>query len=231
VPGSVSEIGRAWLAAGWSFASRTAGRKISARSRRCGRPLAGSSARTLWGAFGSPGGQLTTQPALPRTVDLLGPSPPRDVKACERRSDTMCHDADAGTIVATASSSPRAGTVRGPRARCLYLIPHRNAGCSTSLRWLEPGQPETDEILTGDFDATLTSHGACAWLGPARYVILWPAGYQVKFHPTELIGPDGQVVAHAGQYVGFRGRHVEPGTPLPSYCGPTSDALMLEGQG
>jgi hypothetical protein len=92
------------------------------------------------------------------------------------------------------------------------------------------GQAETGVILTGDFEATLTSHGACAWLGPARYVIiLWPAGYQVKFLPTELLGPDGQVVARAGQYVGFEGGHVTPGMSPPAYCGPTEGAFMLEG--
>ena len=93
-----------------------------------------------------------------------------------------------------------------------------------------PGQPEAGVIWTGNFDAVLTTRGACAWLGPARYVTLGPAGYRVKFKPTELIGPDGQVVAKAGQYVGFRGGHVGP-MPLLSYCGPSNDgAFILEGQ-
>ena len=93
------------------------------------------------------------------------------------------------------------------------------------------GQPQAGVILTGVFDAVLTSHGACAWLGPARYVTLWPAGYRVRFKPTELIGPSGKVVATAGQYIGFTGGHVRPGTSLPSFCGSVAGgAFMLEAQ-
>lgn len=85
-------------------------------------------------------------------------------------------------------------------------------------------------ILTGNFEASLTKQGACAWLGPARYVTVWPAGYRVRFKPTELIAPDGRVAAKAGQYVGFRGGHVTSGMTLPSYCGnPSTGTFMLEG--
>jgi hypothetical protein len=85
-------------------------------------------------------------------------------------------------------------------------------------------------IWTGNFEASLTKQGACAWLGPAKYVTVWPAGYRVRFNPTELIEPDGQVAAKAGQYVGFNGGHATTGVALPSYCGsPSTGAFMLQG--
>jgi hypothetical protein len=79
-----------------------------------------------------------------------------------------------------------------------------------------PGDPIHKVILTGTFEADLTSKGACAWLGPSkRYLVLWPSGYGVRFNPTELIGPNGQVLAKGGQYVGFEG-----GSLLPGVVGP-----------
>lgn len=92
------------------------------------------------------------------------------------------------------------------------------------------GEPEAGVILTGNFEASLTKQGACAWLGPAKYVTVWPAGYRVRFNPTELIAPDGRVVAKAGEYVGFNGGHVTREMALPSFCGdPSTGALMLQG--
>ena len=114
-------------------------------------------------------------------------------------------------------------------------------------------------VVTGDFQAQLTSRGACAWLGPSKkYLVLWPAGYGVKFHPTELVGPNGQVLAKGGPYVAFEGGSLLPGvvgpggeihadaqayigfkggpipeiSPEPTRCG-SSDrySLLLEGPG
>lgn len=94
----------------------------------------------------------------------------------------------------------------------------------------KPGQPEVPVILTGNFEAMLTKKGACAWLGPAKFVTVWPAGYSVRFNPTELIAPGGHVAAKAGEYVGFNGGQVSPGAALPSYCGnPSTGAFMLQG--
>ena len=71
-------------------------------------------------------------------------------------------------------------------------------------------------VVAGTFEADLSSKGACAWLGPSkRYLVLWPAGYGVRFNPTELIGPNGEVLAKGGQYVGFEG-----GSLLPGVVGP-----------
>lgn len=94
----------------------------------------------------------------------------------------------------------------------------------------QPGQPEAGVTWTGNFEASLTKQGACAWLGPAKYITVWPAGYRVRFNPTELIAPDGQVAAEGGQYVGFEGGHLPAGIAVPSYCGnPTTGAFMLQG--
>lgn len=57
----------------------------------------------------------------------------------------------------------------------------------------------------GPFDAGITASGACAWLGSHQEPVLWPAGYRVRFNPTELIGPKGQVLAKAGEVLHFAG--------------------------
>lgn len=57
----------------------------------------------------------------------------------------------------------------------------------------------------GQFHAEMTVNGACAWLGPQQHATLWPAGYRVRFNPTELIGPNGDIIAKAGQQLQFGG--------------------------
>jgi len=52
-------------------------------------------------------------------------------------------------------------------------------------------------LHVGRFHAFSTSQGACAWLGGQR-AFLWPAGYRVRFNPTELIAPGGAVVGREG---------------------------------
>lgn len=75
------------------------------------------------------------------------------------------------------------------------------------------GQPVYDSYGGGVFEATLASRGACAWLGPAKYAHLWPAGYGVRFHPTELNGPQGQVLARAGDNIAIRSGPLLAETP------------------
>jgi hypothetical protein len=62
------------------------------------------------------------------------------------------------------------------------------------------------EGFGGYFHAALTKSGACAWI--ASYNVLWPAGYRVRFHPTELIGPRSEVVAVQGEDVSIGGQLV-----------------------
>lgn len=53
----------------------------------------------------------------------------------------------------------------------------------------------------GPFHAVMTSSGPCAWIGGTRRPFLWPDGYEVRFTPTELIAPDGHVVAREGETI------------------------------
>ena len=43
--------------------------------------------------------------------------------------------------------------------------------------------------------------------------MLWPAGYKVRFHPTELVDPHGRVVAHEGDLVMVGGGFVPASKP------------------
>jgi hypothetical protein len=73
------------------------------------------------------------------------------------------------------------------------------------------------EIFGGTFHAALTPSGACAWMG--GYNVLWPAGYHVRFHPTELLNPKGKVVAREGQFVAAGGQLVGTASwPSASRC-------------
>jgi hypothetical protein len=69
----------------------------------------------------------------------------------------------------------------------------------------------------GPFHAALTKSGACAWI--ASDDVLWPTGYRVRFHPTELVGPSGEVVARQVEDVGIAGHLVGTASwPSASRC-------------
>ncbi len=72
----------------------------------------------------------------------------------------------------------------------------------------------------------MTVDGACAWLGPQRHAVLWPARYRVRFDPVELIGPHGQIVAKEGQQLRFAGDAL-PATERRSRCGNPNDVIAL----
>jgi hypothetical protein len=70
----------------------------------------------------------------------------------------------------------------------------------------------------GSFFATLTPSGACAgWrsipAGRGSVNAVWPAGYRVRFHPTELVDATGEVVAHEGEPIGVGGSFASPQDP------------------
>ena len=114
---------------------------------------------------------------------------------------------DGGPGVNRPASGVGQGTTRptGPADRTFPL---------PSDGW-KPGDPSLLALTGGTFHAVLTTDGACAWLGPDRRPFQWPAGYQVRFHPTELIDGSGHVVATEGQTVYFGGgeRPAPAGTP------------------
>lgn len=65
---------------------------------------------------------------------------------------------------------------------------------------------EADLVGTLGGDAQL--EGGCAWLetdAEGRVEPRWPEGYRVAFDPVRLLGPDGEVVAEAGDTVGVSG--------------------------
>ena len=70
------------------------------------------------------------------------------------------------------------------------------------------GDPALTALSGGAFHATLTAEGACAWRGTGDVPYLWPEGYRVRFNPTELINPQGQVVAHEGDRLKVGGGEV-----------------------
>lgn len=69
----------------------------------------------------------------------------------------------------------------------------------------KPGDGSLLALAFGPFHAVMTAEGPCAWLGATRSSFLWPAGYTVRFHPTELINAQGRVVATEGQKIDFGG--------------------------
>lgn len=70
----------------------------------------------------------------------------------------------------------------------------------------------------GSFFATLTPSGACAgWrsipAGRGSIDAVWPAGYRVRFHPTELLDALGAVVARQGERIDVGGSFASPQDP------------------
>lgn len=102
----------------------------------------------------------------------------------------------------------------------------------------KPGEPSLTAAFRGRFYATLTTSGACGWIGSPHQglMYLWPAGYRARFHPTELLGPNGTVVAHQGQEVHTGGGIASQGDaqspPAPPvslrYCGTTDEVAYIE---
>lgn len=76
-------------------------------------------------------------------------------------------------------------------------------GATTSYPLLSDGWhggAALNASTSGRLHVSLTSHGACAWLGfsGSSRAFLWPAGYRVRFDPIELIAPDGAVIGREG---------------------------------
>lgn len=63
------------------------------------------------------------------------------------------------------------------------------------------GPPARGAHATGAFHAVQSGGTACAWIGSHRVATLWPKGWSVSFHPTELLDSDAKVVAQEGDTV------------------------------
>jgi hypothetical protein len=106
----------------------------------------------------------------------------------------------------------------------LFLPSQISCGHAPSPSYPLPTHPDTGvsgaALFTGTFSARLTNSGACAWLGTRPAAFLWPPGYRVRFHPTELIDPKGRVVGVGGERLSSGGGF---GSSLNrSNCGPVS---------
>lgn len=76
----------------------------------------------------------------------------------------------------------------------------------------EPTSGSTTDGGGADLVGTLGGdgqlEGGCAWLeseAEGRVEPRWPEGYRVAFDPVRLLGPDGEVVAEAGDSVRVSG--------------------------
>lgn len=101
----------------------------------------------------------------------------------------------------------------------------------------EPTEDMTDdtagESISGTLGGDTELEGGCAWLEASdgtRYEILWPDGYQIQMDPLQLVGPDGEAVASAGDEVTVRGR---PAEDMASICmvGPIFQATEVQPSG
>jgi hypothetical protein len=98
------------------------------------------------------------------------------------------------TDVATRSPSPTESPTRSP-------TPSAEA------------TPPTEADLVGVLNGDAQLEGGCAWLTEAngrQWEVMWPEGYHVDMATgsPQLIGPDGQVVARAGDTVAVAGAPV-----------------------
>jgi hypothetical protein len=123
------------------------------------------------------------------------------------------------------AAGPRSGAPGGSRPASVgaksFALP--------SDGW-RPNDSEMLALIGGPFHAVMTPQGACAWLGSAPHATyLWPAGYRVRFHPTELIGPGGDVVATEGQKISFAGGGGPGQTTRLSCAGRQEQVFLLEG--
>jgi hypothetical protein len=116
-----------------------------------------------------------------------------------------------GTVLAT--RAPHKHIPTAPGTAVTYALP--------SNGW-KPGDGTRDAAFFGPFHAALIDGHACAWLGNIQEPALWPAGWRVRFNPTELIDPDGHVFAREGDLL-----HAAGGmSVVPTECGGDSAASL-----
>lgn len=74
-----------------------------------------------------------------------------------------------------------------------------------------PGDAEGGELREGTLGGDASLEGGCAWLDTSdgRLEVLYPEGYEVRFEPLRLLGPDGETIAEEGDTVRVRGRVAE----------------------
>lgn len=71
-----------------------------------------------------------------------------------------------------------------------------------------PSTPADDRTTTGTLSGDAQLEGGCVWIDTREGAIepLLPEGYSTTANPVALVGPDGEVVAEAGDQVTIFGR-------------------------
>lgn len=94
--------------------------------------------------------------------------------------------------------------------------PEESSGSPASVEpSLELASPKVSGSRIGTYAGRLGSdaiEGGCTYLEAddgRRYEVIYPAGWQVRRSPLELVGPDGRVVAGAGDEVTIRGSEAD----------------------
>ena len=141
-----------------------------------------------------------------------------DVRRRLRRRRVQWAGAGLSAAAATALAVTLAVVLPGQDTQSVLRQPSRTTGSQTyplpGDGW-KPGDASLDALTAGPFHAARRDGQVCAWLGDSFRPMLWPAGYQVRLDPVELIAPDGTVVARQGEKVdaGGGGGEAKPGTP------------------
>jgi hypothetical protein len=120
------------------------------------------------------------------------------------------------TVTVLVSRAPQEHTPISP-GTTTYALP--------SNGW-KPGDGTMDEAFFGPFHATLIDGQACAWLGNTQGPYLWPAGWRVRFNPTELIDPNGRVFATEGDLLHAGGGHLVIPPGVPTQCSGKNDSAV-----
>lgn len=84
--------------------------------------------------------------------------------------------------------------------------PAADAGAATGTQ-----ASPTSAALVGTLGGDSALEGGCVWLDTdaGRVEVVWPDGYTASAEPLELRGPDGEVVAAAGDDVRIEGRRAD----------------------
>ncbi len=124
----------------------------------------------------------------------------------------------ATTVTVLASRAPDKRVPVAPGPTVTYALP--------SNGWT-PGAATMQAAFRGPFHAVLVDGHACAWLGNTQKPALWPAGWRVRFNPTQLIDPAGHVFAGEGDTLLASGGQIPPGAAAAQCGGETKNAASL----
>jgi hypothetical protein len=141
-------------------------------------------------------------------------SRPHRVRHARRRSWAVI--GAAAVVVAVAATA----TVLATRApdKHTSVPPATATGYALPTNGWRPGDAGLMALFSGPFHAVLVDGHACAWLGDTKRPSIWPADWQVRFNPTQLIDPNGHVFANEGDVLSAGGGYTTAKDAL-AHCG------------